>query len=101
MDESDYKWLKFNSRNWGFLDEGRDLWWRCEPYSYRIEGKLIRSDPKWHVLTEVSATGENHDALYKARCGYKHKFSRILLEKPRVVKKKPVKAGLCLSCIRS
>lgn len=101
MDESDYKWLTFNSRNWAFLEEGRNIWWRRGPYDSVHNGEVRRHNPKWHVLTLVDATGENNDAVYEAKCGYRYKFSRILLERPRVVKRKPLQADLCQKCIRS
>lgn len=93
----DERWLKFNARNWDNVQDGKKTWWRREPYNHSVRGKVQRVNPKWHILEEVGTEGE-WNAVYRARCGYKHTFSRILLDRPRAVTRQPLLALLCKDC---
>lgn len=99
MDTADKKWVEFHNRNGQKVLDGKWSWWKCDPYNFRRkDGKIIRVEPKWHLLQSVEAIGERGDAKYTAACGYSHTFNRVLIEKPRSVIRKPKLADLCINC---
>lgn len=96
---ADKKWVGFHNRNVQKVRDGTWSWWKRDPYNFkRKDGKIVRVEPKWHLLTAVESVGERGDAQYTAACGYKYVFKRVYIEKPRSVIRKPKLAELCINC---
>lgn len=95
LDESDRKWLEFHSRIWQQLQDGQQ-WWGRKSFGGDFRDRV----PKIHILESLTRVGEWGDALYVARCGYKHTFSWLLLERPRAMKRPPHDLIRCITCLR-
>lgn len=95
IDRADAKWLEYHSRIWQQLQDGQQWWGRKG-----FHGEFSHQVPKMHILESLTRAGERGDALYVARCGYKYTFSRLLIEKPRAMKRPPRDLIRCITCLR-
>lgn len=94
VDDADMKWLNFHSRIWRQLQEGTQ-WWGREGFN----GEYKDNVPRMHILDTLTRVGEHGDALYQSRCGYKFRFKRVFLEKPKAPNKPPHTLLRCLNCL--
>lgn len=97
IDSDDRKWLGFHARINEQAKQGTQ-WWGRESFNSPLHRNRR---PRMHILNYVTRVGDHGDALYIARCGYKHRFKRVFLEKPKAPVRPPHTLLRCLNCINT